>query len=288
MEDKSITDIMNINKEKTMVDIHCHVLFHVDDGADSLEESKKICKISAEQGITHIAATPHFILEEIEQDISELENKIEILNNWCRENDLDLEILIGCESYIHPYLPKYVAEKKVPTINNTRYLLVEFPMDEMPIYAEDILYQLALKGFIPIIAHPERYSYIRKNPQRLFKLVEKGYLVQCNAGSFLGYFGDSVKRCAASLLKHNLVHVIGSDSHRYGSQGRGQCMDKAMEEIAKLGFQCTPEVLINNSKSIINNKSVEYMEPINYEVKKKKENWVKTLIKSFNKNIRFN
>jgi len=65
-------------------------------------------------------------------------------------------------------------------------------------------------------------------------------------------------------------------------------MDKAMEEITKLGFQCTPEILVNNSKNIIHNRDVEYMEPINYEVKKKKEHWAKTLIKSFNKNIRFN
>lgn len=264
-----------------MIDMHCHVLFEVDDGAKSLEEAKKICEISASQGIKHIVATPHFILEEIEQDLDELEDKIRVLNKWCKDNNLELEILMGCESYIHPYLPKKVAEKKVPTINNSRYLLVEFPMDEIPIYTEEILYQLMLKGFIPIIAHPERYLYIKKDPQKLFRLVEKGALVQCNAGSFLGHFGDSIKKCAVSLLKHNLVHVIGSDSHSYISHGRGPCLDEAMEEIKKLNFECTADMLIKNSIDIINNKTIQYVEPITYEVSKKKQSWFMLFVRKF-------
>lgn len=261
-----------------MVDMHCHVLYDVDDGASSIEESKKICEISAKQGIKYIVATPHFILEEIEQNINELEEKIEVLNKWCKKNKLQIEILTGCESYIHPGLPNYVSEKKVPTINNSRYLLIEFPMEEMPIYTEEILYKLMLKGFIPIIAHPERYSYIRKNPQKLFKLVEKGALVQCNAGSFVGYFGESVKRYANSFLKHNLVHVIGSDSHSHISRGRGPCIDEAIEAIKELDFKVDIEMLTNNSINIINDKSIQYIEPIPYESKKKKNSWLKQLI----------
>lgn len=264
-----------------MIDMHCHVLYEIDDGAVSLEEAKKICEISAEQGISHIVATPHFILEELEQQIEELQGKIRVLNKWCKDNNLALEILMGCESYIHPLLPKYISEKKVPTINNSKYLLIEFPMDEMPIYTEEILYQLMLKGIIPIIAHPERYLYIRKNPQRLFKLVEKGALVQCNAGSFLGYFGESIKKCSISLLKHNLVHVIGSDSHSHIPRGRGPCIDKTIEELVTLGFQDDLERIIKNSINIIENKDVQYMEPIPYEVNKKKKSWFRRILNGF-------
>lgn len=262
-----------------MIDMHCHVLYEVDDGADSLEEAKKICEISADQGIKYIVATPHYIIEEIEQNVDELEDKIKTLNHWCKASGIDIEILSGCESFIHPLLPQYVAEKRIPTINNSKYLLVEFPMSEMPIYTEEILYKLMLKGVIPIIAHPERYSYIRKNPQRLFKLVEKGALVQCNAGSFLGYFGESIKKCAESLIRHNLVHFIGSDSHSHISTGRGPCIDKAIDEITKLNFEYDVKRLINNSINVIENKTVEYIEPIPYDYEKKKKSWFRNLFK---------
>ncbi|MHC1684880.1 MAG: tyrosine-protein phosphatase [Clostridiaceae bacterium] len=261
-----------------MIDIHCHVLYEVDDGANSIEEAKKICEISAKQGIKYIVATPHFILKEIEQDIDELEEKIKILNYWCKDNNLDLEILIGCESFIHPLLPQYVLEKKVPTINNGRYLLIELPMEEIPLYTEEILYKLMIKGIIPIIAHPERYSYIRKQPQIIFKLVEKGALIQCNGGSFLGYFGDSIKKCAISLLKHNLVHLIGSDCHSYTAKGRGPCMEKTIEEIKKLDVQCSIEQLVNNSINIIENKSFQSIEPIPYQSDKKKKPWFRRIL----------
>lgn len=264
-----------------MIDMHCHVLYEVDDGANSIEEAKKICEISSKQGIKYIVATPHYIIEEIEQNLGELEEKRRALNLWCKDNKLDIEILSGCESFIHPLLPQYVSEKKVPTINNSRYLLVEFPMDEMPLYTEDIFYRLMLKGFIPIIAHPERYTYIRKNPQKLLKLVEKGALVQCNAGSFLGYFGESIKRCAVSLLKHNLVHFIGSDSHSHIARGRGPCIDKAIEEIKKINFEGNVESIVNNSINVIEDNPVQYIEPIPYIYEKKKKSWVKRILNRF-------
>ena len=179
---------------------------------------------------------------------------------------LKFKFFLGCESYIHPLLPQYVKEGRIPTINNSRYLLVGFPMDEMPIYTEEILYQLMLKGITPIIAHPERYSYFIDEPQQLYTIVEKGCIVQCNGGSFLGHFGKTIKDFSFQLLKHNMVHILGSDCHNDLLTGRGACLGEAYTIIkeANLG-DISVEMIMDNGDKIILDKELNYIEPIPFK-----------------------
>lgn len=254
-----------------MYDIHSHLLWGIDDGVQTVGEAQEICRISASQGVKHICATPHFIIDEIQQERHVLEDKIDLLNDWCAAIGLDLKISIGCETYINPFLPNLIEEKKIFTINDSKYILIEFPMNELPIYTEETLYKIQLKGFIPIIAHPERYSFFRNDPNKLYNLVERGNLIQCNAGSFLGYFGKSAKEFVYLLLEHRMVHVIGSDSHTTATTGRGPCMKSAFEAIDKAYPNYYTDRLTDNSKKIIENKEISFEEPIKFKIESKRK-----------------
>ncbi|MHC1682822.1 MAG: tyrosine-protein phosphatase [Clostridiaceae bacterium] len=260
-----------------MYDMHCHILWGIDDGAESFTIAQNICKLSGNQGINYIVATPHFIIDEVEQNKEILLRYVNELNHWCSSKEINIKILLGCESYLHPLLPQFINNKRIPTLNNSRYLLVEFPVNILPLYTEEIIYKLMLKGIVPIIAHPEKYSYFRDNPQQLYNLSEKGCKIQCNGGSFLGHFGKSIRDFSFKLLEHNLVHIIGSDSHNDSTKARGVCLKESYEVIKKANLgEITTEVIIDNCRRIISDKELNYTESIPFkETKRKKKSFFK-------------
>lgn len=194
-----------------MIDFHSHILPQIDDGSENPEMSADMLNISLNEGALHICATPHFIAGEIEIAREDYERRLEELSSfYCNPN---IKILSGLELYIHPDLPKLYKEKRIWGLNNTRYLLIELPMQEFPIYTEKLFYQLRLEGAIPIIAHPERNTRIMKHNELLVNLVEQGTLVQMNAGSLRGIYGQTVQKCAEKFVRMNMVHILGSDGH---------------------------------------------------------------------------
>jgi protein-tyrosine phosphatase len=197
--------------DETLIDFHSHILPGIDDGSENLQMSSNMIDISVDEGVEHICATPHFIFQECEIDREAYERRIDELKDSCREKDVN--ILTGLELFIHPDLPSLYKDKKIWGINDTRYLLIELPMQEYPIYTEKLFYQLRLEGAIPIIAHPERNLKIGNNIELLVRLVEQGTLVQMNAGSLRGIYGKLIQKNAEKLLSMNLVHVLGSDGH---------------------------------------------------------------------------
>lgn len=268
-----------------MIDLHCHALWGVDDGAALEEQSINICKLSSEQGVEVICATPHFIIQEQELDKEEISRKVQAINKVCQDKGIDIKVVEGCECYMHPLIPQYIEENKLITINKSKYLLIEFPMEELPAYSFDILYRIQLKGITPIIAHPERYSFIRKRPSIACELVERGCLMQCNAGSLMGYFGKSVQHMAFSMFSHNLVHLIGSDAHTDLPDRRGPCIKECMEQIGTMdNVNINFDYLRDNANRVLDNINIPYMRPIEFERNKgfkKNQNLWSKLVKMF-------
>jgi protein-tyrosine phosphatase len=196
-----------------MIDFHSHILPYIDDGSKNFDMSVEMIKIAFEQGSKYICATPHFITGEFEISREAYNDKIEGLKNLGKLKGIDINILPGLEIYMHPDLPKLYREKKIWGLNDTSYLLIEFPMEQLPSYGENVFYELRLLGATPIIAHPERNLKFMKNTGLLLDLLEQGALCQLNAGSIRGMYGKEVKAFAETLVKNNMVHMIGSDAH---------------------------------------------------------------------------
>ena len=199
-----------------MIDFHSHIVYDVDDGAKSIEQSMQILKRAEQAGFSKIILTPHYMEDYYEVPVEEIAERIEILKQKCQEEQIKVELYQANEIYITNHMVDYIQENKACTIHHSQYVLFELPMNEEPQNLLEVIYQLLENGKIPIIAHPERYTYIQKDPNKLFELVEQGVLFQTNYGSIIGQYGKEIQKTAKLLIEHNFIHFLGSDVHHEG------------------------------------------------------------------------
>lgn len=205
---------------------------------------------SAESGTVNIFEQKN----KIPETTSIYHQKLKDLINLCTIEEIDINVMPGLELYMSPELPKLYKEKKIWGLNNTPYLLIELPMQQFPLYTEDVLYELRLLGAMPVIAHPERNLRILKDVSLLENLVSQGTLGQVNAGSLTGLYGNDIKSFAEKLVQSSLVHMVGSDAH--DERRRTTKMKEALEIIKHKNGELYHWIL-NNESSIIEGKTVE-------------------------------
>lgn len=197
-----------------MIDLHCHILPSIDDGAGTLTDSLAMAQKAAAEGIHTIVATPHHQNGKYINERAEILQQVKQLNEALQEHDIPLNVLPGQEVRLYGDLLADYEAGKILTLNETnKYILIEFPSNHVPRYAEQMLYELRVKGMIPIIVHPERNAELIERPEKLYNLVNKGALTQVTAGSLLGNFGKKIKKFSMQLVEHNLTHMIASDAH---------------------------------------------------------------------------
>lgn len=199
-----------------MIDIHTHILPGLDDGSDNQEDSLSMVRMAAESGVRAIVATPHcnqegsydnFYTEELKRAYHKLDAAI-------KAEGLEIMLLLGMEIYYSEDLPEKIKSGKVIGLNGSCYYLVEFPFDISPQRFRDSLYDILNPGHVvPVIAHPERYYCVQRDPQMIYRLVMDGCLPQINKGSLSGRFGRETFYTAMELLEHNLVFCVASDAH---------------------------------------------------------------------------
>lgn len=246
-----------------MIDIHCHILPFVDDGAKDMEEAITMAKIACENGIKKIIATPHYIEDEKYNNAEKNTEILNKLNDELKCNNIDVEVFLGNELFITPEAINLIDSKEVATLNNTRYLLIEFPRLDMPVYIENIVYNLRLKGIIPIIAHPERYIKIMEDPNILYNLITKGALTQLNLPSLEGRYGEKVKETAEILVKHDLIHFVGSDAH--SSKRATPNVVKGINILKELiDKKRLDKMLYHNAENLLKNEDIEAFIPKEY------------------------
>lgn len=250
-----------------MYDIHCHILPRIDDGANSLEEAVEMAIMAKENGIKAIFATPHFIEGAGYSDFPHNKKVLDNLNAELRKRDIDIKIYPGCEVYSAPNLLELLEKEQITTLNSSNYMLVELPMNDIPIYIESMIYNLKLKGITPIIAHPERNTGIIRDPNILRNFILKGALAQLNLPSLLGVYGESVKETARILLDHNMIHFVATDAHRPNK--RYYNIEEALNILNDLiGESEFSRITVFNPESIISGINIEADEPKLYKPKK--------------------
>lgn len=197
-----------------MIDIHCHILPEFDDGASSPEEAIAMAYMAAESGVTAIVATPHFPGKSSSlQRIEPLLERYDWLCRAVKAHGLPLKIYPGAEILCLPETAALAEEKALPTIGDTPYLLTEFYFDEPFANMDAQLRVLLDSGYIPVVAHPERYHAIQADPALLRRWREKGCVLQLNKGSILGAFGPDPLDAAMAALEMRLADLVASDAH---------------------------------------------------------------------------
>lgn len=200
-----------------MVDFHTHILYGVDDGAKTPEDTIKMLKEAREVGFDKIILTSHYMEDYYKSDVLERNKKKMAIETYIQKQNIDLKLYLGNEIFITENLIGLLKSGKICTQNNTGYMLFELPFNIKPINIFDLIFEMQSHKIIPVLAHPERYSYFYSEPEIFYELVQKGVLLQVNFGSFIGEYGRRAKIMAEKLLTCNLVHFLGSDVHKPNS-----------------------------------------------------------------------
>ena len=198
-----------------MIDLHCHMLPGVDDGAATEEEALLMARVAADSGVTAVALTPHCNVPEQFGNYRDdrLEERFRRFEALLRRENIPLTVYPGMEVFATPELPRLLDEGALLTLGGSRYLLVEFAFGESPRFVDDILHRIHLRELTPVVAHPERYYFIQDDPRHLLHWANEGYMLQLNKGSFFGMFGRRAAQAAHWCLGCGCLHLIGSDAH---------------------------------------------------------------------------
>ena len=230
-----------------MKDIHNHLLYGIDDGSTSLEDSIQILDDLKSRGVTDIVLTPHYIIGT--NYCSNNSNKRKLMNELKKHTDINL--YMGNEVFIDNNIIEYIKKGEISTINNSRYLLMELPLDEKLESANEIIFRLRDIGVIPVIAHPERYHYL--SIKDLEDLINQGCLFQGNISSLIDKYGKNARKNLELLLKKNMIHVMGSDMHIHVVDIK-KCKNILSKLVSKNIYD---DIMCNNFDKIVNDKDVD-------------------------------
>lgn len=196
-----------------MIDIHCHILPSVDDGASSLEEAVQLARQAVQTGIHTVIATPHHHARGYMTDREQIIEAVAMLSYKLREESIPLRILPGQEIRVYEQLLDDLEHGNLQTLNNSRYILIEFPSSKVPSSVDELFYELRLLDKIPVIAHPERNSILLNNQERLAQIIADGALAQLTSSSIGGQLGRKLQKQSLAMCKAGLIHFIASDAH---------------------------------------------------------------------------
>ena len=237
-----------------MIDIHSHLLFGVDDGSRTLEESVHVIKKLSEVGYTDIILTPHYINDSTY--VSTREENLDVLKRLkvgLIRNNVNVNLYLGNEIYIDSEIANLLKNNIISSLNDTKYLLIELPMSgENEIYY-DVFLDLINMGYKVILAHPERYISFQKDFNKVYELKELGVLLQSNVGSILGDYGKGAKKTIKRLLKENLITFMGTDIHH--NKEEYTFVEKAKKKMGKyLTQKQINNIFENNAKVLLKDK----------------------------------
>lgn len=238
-----------------MIDLHCHLLPGVDDGSKSMDISLKLATDAVKDGIDYALLTPHHMngvylnhKQSVIQQTQEFQVELD-------RHKIPLKVFPGQEVRINGDLLTALDQDDILFADEGgRYLMLEFPSDDVPSYTNNIIYEIMQRGIIPIIVHPERNTKIMKQPDILYDLLNKGCLSQITAGSYVGTFGHKVQKFSKQLIQTGQANIFASDAHDLPN--RKYEMNNAFKKLThEYGVPYTKRFK-NNAKNIINGDEV--------------------------------
>jgi len=238
-----------------MIDIHSHIVFDVDDGPKSIEDSKALLREAYNQGVRMIVSTSHRRKGMFETPEEDILRNFKVVKELAKEVAPDLTILYGAEIYYSSDALNKLENQQIPQLNGTRYALIEFSMNTPYRDIHNALTNVLMLGITPVIAHIERYAALENNEKRVRDLINMGCYTQVNSSSVLKpkLFGDTykfMKKRARYFLERDLVHIVASDMHNLDS--RPPYMKEAYELISKqYGESKARELFIENPRFIL-------------------------------------
>lgn len=243
-----------------MIDFHTHIIPNIDEGSRSIEETFNLIKEAKEAGFEGIVLTSHYIENYYETDVPERDMWVKAISDNLKQKGIETDLYLGNEIYISGNMMNLLIEGKASTINNSSYVLFEMQLNAEPMNLYDVIYSLQENKLIPVLAHPERYSFIQKEPELVYDLIEKGVLMQANYGSILGQYGEKAQMIVRRFLENNMIHFLGTDVHRQNTIYKR--IPHALKEIEEIVGRVKLEQLTTiNPQLALENKRIDIDDP---------------------------
>ncbi|HJF68495.1 tyrosine-protein phosphatase [Staphylococcus kloosii] len=249
-----------------MIDIHNHILPGIDDGPKDIAQSIDLLQQAKSQGITGIIATPHHLSPRYTNNIQNVKSLINEMMQIPAIRNIGITIYHGQEIRLTDQIVDEITKGNISGLNDSQYLLIEFPSNEVPLYTKQLFYELQLMGFIPIIAHPERNKILANDLNMLFDLINIGALSQLTASSLLGNLGKKIQKTSLKMINYELAHFVASDAHHSVSRPFEIKQLFKHRKLKKLNTKI--ETMFNHSQLIIENSTIDKQQPINVTTKR--------------------
>lgn len=246
-----------------MIDLHSHILHDIDDGSRSLAEAVELARAAVDDGIRIIAATPHgqSSLGSANYSVAKLRERLLELRTALAEAGVPLKIVAGTEIMAEPGAIERLQAGELIGYVGSKAVLIEFPLAIARTSAEQLIFAFQLAGRRVVLAHPERYQFVRDDPNVLIPLIERGALMQLTGDALLGKQGDRMRQLAEQLLSHGLIQILASDSHG-PHYGRMPNLGAARKRAAELVGEATAALLTEQfPAAVLSDGTIELPEP---------------------------
>jgi len=235
-----------------VIDLHCHLLPGLDDGAKNLDTSLRMAAIAADDGIQTIVCTPHILPGVYNNKGPDIRQAVGRLEDAIGNAGIPIRLLAGADVHIAPNLSELLRNGQALSINGSRYFLFEPPHHVLPPRMDDHVFGLQAAGLVPILTHPERLTWIENNFGLVKHLVRSGVMLQITAGAMLGRFGSRPKYWAERILDEGLCHLLATDAH--DPERRPPILSKARDAAARrLGEEEAVNLVYRRPKAVVEN-----------------------------------
>lgn len=244
-----------MNPQIHIADMHCHILPGVDDGSRSMEQTISMLKIAYDEGVRLIIATPHYHIGRMMVTQDKIDSAMRELLPVVKKRFPELEIFTGQEVYYFSDAMKMLDEKKIKTMADSQYVLLEYSVDESFEVISSSIYDAITGGYSPILAHIERYICLIDRLDRVEQLIQSGAYIQINANSVSKDVEKGMQKFVKKLLKEKMVHFVSSDAH--SDRSRAPRFEETVKRLTKYcGNSYCKDLLWNNANRIINNEEI--------------------------------
>lgn len=235
-----------------MIDLHCHMLPGVDDGAPDMAVALAMARCAVADGVQTTACTPHVYPGLYDNTRDGILAAVVQLQQALDREQIPLLLTFGADTHLRPDLVDLLRSGAIPTLNNTRYLLLEPPHHVAPPRFASSVFELVAAGYVPVITHPERLTWVERHYDVFTGLVHSGAWMQITAGSLTGRFGRRPLYWAERMLDEGLVHLLATDSHHIDrrppllSEGRAAAARRVGELEAENLVEIRPRGVLDN------------------------------------------
>lgn len=235
-----------------MIDLHCHLLPGIDDGAPDVETSLEMARIAVDDGIEMIACTPHIYPGLYENSGPDILRRVDELQIILNDAGIPLTLTSGCDAHLTPTMVAELKSGHIPTLAKSRYFLFEPPHHVAPPRLEESVFATIAAGYMPIVTHPERLSWIESHYETMKTMARSGAWMQLTAGSITGRFGKRPQYWSERMLDEGLVHIIATDAHNL--RNRKPLMAEATRMVAeRLGDDAARDMVLTRPRMVLEN-----------------------------------